>query len=398
MRQPFSTDYWHARVVARSDENDELDLERDMHVALKKEIPSMCSVTFERACNLQCRHCIYPYERSSEQASRQANLPELVHRAVEQLPGDEPRLLHEGRILRPWHVDVLAEAARRRPSLRIGLLDNGTYLRSIERFVRHGLKLDWVDISIDGPESVHNLQRGNAHAFRDALQGLRQAREIVASNGRVTSLFTLTELNYGSLLETADFLFGHGLIDQLHVTTLSPARAELIDLERFDLREFWSQARHAFRKYEHNARGDQRMFFRLYRHQELLKLAHVIGHREVARAFEQGVEFAPGEVYLTLQDVPIVFAPLSLWPGETFLIDADGTYRTAYSISRTLAELRLGRTKDGEDTRGFSVETLSGDFDLPSLYRRCVDQWWKFRGRRYLKEEAEVLRRLRTQA
>lgn len=392
MRTPFSTDFWYERVCRG---REEAWLEERMLDALKREVPSMCSVTFERACNLQCLHCIYPAERSSEHLSHEAGLSGLVSRAVEQLPGDEPRLLHEGRIIRPWHVEAMAEAARRRPDLRLGLLDNGTYLRSLKAFDEQRLRLDWLDISLDGPEEVHNRQRASLTAFRDALVGLERAREILKPSGRLTSLYTVTEFNHASIEATADILFGRSLVDQWHVTTLSPARREIASLERMDLREFWVQAQRAFHTYGHNANGEQRVFFRFYRHQELLKLAEAVGYGEVAEAFEHGVRFAPGEIHLTLQDVPIVFSPLSLWPGETFLIDADGTFRTAYSISKRLTDLRRGHTRDGEDVRGFSVERLRSDFDLVELHHKCVEQWWKFRGHSYLEEEADIFRRLR---
>jgi MoaA/NifB/PqqE/SkfB family radical SAM enzyme len=396
MRQPFSTDYWYERVISSTEDCDS-DLERDMLSALKLEVPQMCSVTFERACNLQCRHCIYPPEASSRRLSDEANLPELVLRAIEQLAGDAPRLLHEGRIVRPWHVDVMAEASRRRPSLKIGLLDNGTYLQVLEKMEREPFRLDWIDISIDGPEQAHNAQRANIGAYQVAIEGLRHARKVVKLGGRVTSLFTLTELNHAAVLEATKLLFEGELIDQLHITTLSPARVELAALERFDLHEFWQQLRESLRRFGRGPDGQTRIFLRLYRHQELLKLADVVGSKKLIRVLERDIRFAPGEVHFDLEGVPVIFSPLSLWPGETFLIDADGTYRTAYSISRKLSDLRRGRTDDGEDLRGFSVERLRSGFDLVDLYRRCVDQWWRFRGRRYLKEEISVMRQLRSQ-
>lgn len=393
MRTPFSTDYWHARVVEGREHE---GLEDAMLAALKREPPSMCSVTFERACNLQCLHCIYPPEASSRRFSTEAGLPELVREAVRQLPSDSPRLLHEGRIIRPWHVDVLADAASMRTDLRVGLLDNGTYLRCLDRFSRRGFALDWLDISLDGPEEVHNQQRASRIAYRDAMAGLARAREVVKPDGRVTSLFTVTELNHAELVRTAHLLFGDEVVDEWHITTLSPARRDIAALECHDLSEVWTQARRAFRQYGQASNSKQRIFFRLYRHQDLLKLARVVGPGAVLEALERPTGFTPGEVYLTLEDVPIVFSPLSLWPGETFLIDADGAYRTAYSISRTLVELRHGRSDDGEDLRGFTVERLRPGFDLMALHERCVDQWWRFRGRRYLKEEIDVLRALRS--
>lgn len=369
-----------------------------MLCALKREVPEMCSVTMERACNLQCGHCLYRPEKSSESLSQVAHLPELILRAVDQLPGEAPRLLHEGRIIRPWHVEVLAEARKQRSELRIGLIDNGTYVRVMDEFRRQDFVLDWLDLSLDGPEAVHNAQRGSATAYRDAMVGFERAREATkprSEGGRVTALFTLTALNHLSFEAAAEILFpmdAKPLIDQLHLTTMSPTRAELAPLELQDFHAFWVQAKRVFARFGHDADGRQCVFFRFYRHQELQKLAEVVGKAKMRRAFTEEILFAPGEIYFTVDSVPCVFAPLSLWPGEEFLIDADGRYGTAYSISHTLANLRRGKSDEGEDLRGFTVEQLTPDFDLKSLYRRCVDQWWRFRGRRYLKEECDILR------
>lgn len=395
-RTPCSTDYWHARMFCRS--SDERELEEQMLSALKREVPEMCSVTMERACNLQCGHCLYRPEKSSEALSKAARLPKLILRAVDQLPGEAPRLLHEGRIIRPWHVEVLTEARQRRPELRIGLIDNGTYVHVLDEFRRQNFVLDWLDLSLDGPEAIHNAQRGSATAYRDAMIGFRRAREVTkpqSEGGRVTSLFTLTTVNHLGFEAAAEILFpsrSEPLVDQLHLTTMSPTRAELVPLELQDFYEFWAQAKRVFARFGHDANGRQRVFFRFYRHQELQKLARVVGKKGMRHAFTEEILFAPGEVYFTVDGVPCVFAPLSLWPGEEFLIDADSHYGTAYSISHTLASLRRGKSDEGEDLRGFTVEQLMSDFDLKSLYHRCVDQWWRFRGQRYLKEERDILR------
>lgn len=397
MKQPpCSTDYWFARVLS-SHSGEISGLEQEMLSTLKKEIPEMCSVTMERTCNLQCRHCLYRPEKSSEAISRRARLPEIILRAVKQLPGKSPRLLHEGRIIRPWHIEILSEAKRRRPELRIGLIDNGTFTRNLNEFKKHNLVLDWLDLSLDGPEPIHNAQRASATAYRDVINGLSHARAVTreqTDGGRVTALFTLTKLNHMSLKKTASVLFPSAkkpLVDQLHITTMAPTRAELVPLELQDFQEFWTQAREVYTRHGYSVQGNQRIFFRFYHHHELLKLAKVVGGNTIRRALTQNVRFAPGEIYFTLDNVPCIFFPLSLWPGEEFLIDADGSYRTAYSISHTLADLRRGKSSSNEDLRGFTVEQLTPDFDLRTLYRRCVEQWWQFRGRRYLSEEASVL-------
>lgn len=381
-RAPYSTDFWYAMMTGQT------DLEPEIIQALRTEVPEMCSVTFERSCNLQCVHCIYPPSASMDTCSRRI-LPALVKRAVEQLPGKNPRLLHEGRILRSWHVSVMAEAKRARPGLKVGLIDNGSFVGRLDTFREEGLKLDWLDISVDGDEQTHNTQRASK-AYIQAIQGLKRAREITV--GRVTSLFTLTALNHDRLEAAADALFSNGLIDELHVSTVTPAKPQLIPLEQMDLSYFWRQAQKVYERYSQP--GKQRVFFRLYRHQEIAKLARVTSNHEMHKAMRNAL-LAPGEVHFNLRDVPFIYAPLSIWPGETFLIDADGAYRTAHSIGEKISDLQRGQDDAGRDLRGYTIENLKPGFDLQKAYQRCVDQWWNFMGRQFLKEEIAIFKQLK---
>ncbi|MDD5438058.1 MAG: radical SAM protein [Patescibacteria group bacterium] len=389
-RALFSTDYWYALATRRKTGHTQTELVRLMLQALRKEIPEMCSVTFERGCNLQCAHCIYPPSKSTEACSRRV-LPELVKSAVKQLPSNNPLLLHEGRVIHPWHISVMAEAKRIRPDLKVGLIDNGSYTQHLDAFRQENLTLDWLDISVDGDEEAHNKQRRSPKAYKQAMRGLEVAREV--TNGRVTSLFTITKLNHDRLEAAADALFGRGLIDELHVSTITPAKPHLEALEQPNLSAFWKQTQTIYRRYGQTD-GKQRIFFRLYRHQELAKLAAVTSRREMKEAFK-GASVAPGEVHFTLRDIPFIYAPLSIWPGETFLIDADGAYRTAHSIGEKLSDLQRGYYGNGRDLRGFTVEQLKPYFDLRKAYRKCVDQWWQFAGSRFLEEELQIFKQFK---
>ncbi len=381
----ISTDYWFARVV--SGRND-VCTDEMLH-ALRSEAPEMVSVTFERACNLQCAHCIYPASPSSERDSRMVELPELVLQAVRQLKSETPRLLHEGRILRPWHVRAMKDAQLARPDLKVGLIDNGTYLKSEREFEERGLVLDWLDISVDGPEQVHNTQRRNKDAFRVAMCGIEQGRKF---SSRVNSLFTTTSLNHNHLLETADLLLGRNLVDELHIATVSPARPEIGAIEQMDLHTWWQQAQVVAQRYKYNEKGDQQVFFRLFRHHELYKLASVVGRKKLLSSIEESAGLAPGEIHFELEGVPIIYAPLSLWPQETFLIDADGRYGMAYSIGHSLVDLRKGRNNQGDDLTEFTVAKLQHGFDMNTLYHRCVGQWWNFKGQQFFGEEEALFR------
>lgn len=389
MESFIAQDFWYHMVAGG-----QADCVEHMLHHLRSELPTMCSVTFERACNLRCLHCIYKSEPSSAATSREAGLSNLVLNITSQLPGGAPKLLHEGRILSPWHLEVMRAAKEQRPELRLGLIDNGNFVRHIGRF--GNLRLNWIDISLDGMRKVHNRQRDSSQAWGMALVGLERAPEIASG---VNVSYTLTNINFGDVYETADFVLGQGLADGIDFATMSPARTELqpYEITAEQMAAAWVATRNATEKYP------GRVFFRLYRHADLEKLAHVVGLKKLWSVFIGEIENANnylvgvevGKISFVIDGVLVTYAPLSTWPPETFLVDADGRYGTAYSIGYTIEELRAGQSLVGEDLLGFTVAQLTPQSDFSQLYKKCVDQWWEFKGKQYFQEEVGVFKRIR---
>jgi len=148
--------------------------------SLKQEIPNLISSIWERACNLQCQHCIYQFEKTSQEHSKNSQFADVLAHMVKQMPKitDAPRfsqpfLLHEGRILRKWHIGALVKLRNLRKDLQIGLIDNGSYVNLIPEFKKHNLLLDWLDISLDGVRGSHNQQRDPIHkkSFDQTIKG-----------------------------------------------------------------------------------------------------------------------------------------------------------------------------------------------------------------------------------
>ena len=102
--------------------------------------------------------------------------------------------VHNGRVLREWHLDIFKNIKEKRPDMEIGLIDNGTYTRYLDKFKEKNIKLNWVDISVDGTKEFHNLQRNSLVSFDSMMNGLKHAREIIVSpenGGKVTSFLLL---------------------------------------------------------------------------------------------------------------------------------------------------------------------------------------------------------------
>lgn len=136
-------------------------------------------------CNLRCAHCYQTGERQAEMG-----LSGIREAAVEvsdmleswseayglslspsfNVTGGEP-------LLRPDLFDILA--ALRQQAFEVCLLSNGTLIRN-EEAQRLADLVDGVQISIEGPEGVHDALRGSG-TFRKAVKGVDAllARDVV---------------------------------------------------------------------------------------------------------------------------------------------------------------------------------------------------------------------------
>lgn len=427
-----SSDYWYSRVIENIAEKSPEELEKKMVEALKAELPMMCSVVMERACFYECNHCIFKKEESSQEESNKIGLDNIINNIVDQMPNQEtsprdtdekPMFVHNGRILREWHLDIFKNIKERRPDVEIGLIDNGAYTNYLDKFKEKNIKLNWIDISVDGIKEFHNLQRNSLVAFDRMMNGLRHAREVIIPSeegGKVTSLFTLTNLNYQdkNIEKTVEMLFSDGspLIDELHISTMSPFREELAQFEisphyrEGDVEEFkeaWEQIKNIFDKYGYDKNDKQRIFLKIYRHEDVEKLAYAVGAekfmdavslkrgKDVESKKEPLVGVDIGHVEFVVDGVPVTFFPFSTWPQETFFIDADGACRTAFSSAFTLKELKSGRDTGGNNLMGYTVDYLNKNSDFIKTYQKEVDQWMEFKGRDFLREEVEMFERIK---
>ena len=426
-----SGDYWYSRVVENVAKKTPEELEKGIIEALKAEVPMLCSATMERACNFSCKHCLYPKEKSSQEESKKVGLDKIIYNILDQMPTKEtsprniagevrsesPSFLHAGRILREWHLDIFKNIKERRPDIRIGLIDNGTYTIFLDKFKEKNIKLDWLDISVDGVKEFHNLQRDSDSAFDITMSGLRHAREITVppeEGGKVTSLFTLSNLNYKdkNIEKTADMLLSgeNPLADEFNITTMSATRENLKafvispDFREGNVVEFkeaWEQIKNVFNKYGQDKSVKQRVYFRIYRHEDVEKLAYAVGPKKFMEAVKNResendyVGVNVGKMTFNIDGVPVDYFPMSIWPPEEFNIDADGANRTAYGITYTLKELQGGKGEDSNDTMGYTVDYLNKNSDFIKTYQKEVDQWLEFKGKDFLREEIEMFDRIK---
>lgn len=412
--EPISTDYWYDFMIgyARGESCEEGN-GAGIHGALVEEKPSVLSCVMERTCNLRCRHCLYQTETSSVSISKQNNLSAIVENIAKQLPSEQdgprfchPALIHEGRIVRPWHIDMFARIRERIPNCRIGMIDNGTYTSHVKHFQEQDVKLDWLDVSLDGMKEAHNSQRDPEfkRAWDNAIHGLTNARKVTTprdEGGKVSSLMTLSSINCEDISKVADFIFsanpheqGLPLADEFHIVPMVPYRWENreIDLSIEQFADAWEQILDVWHTY--NTAERQKFFVKSYNINDLNKLGAVVGYGTLWNSLtdtssDQHVEVDVGSLTFTIDGVRVSFFPTSIWPQESFLIDADGANRIA-----SCQQYRLDQLHTDPALKRYTVAQLSPHENFEAAYNRELAHWWEFFGRKQLEKEAGIFRDL----
>ncbi|MDP2669279.1 MAG: hypothetical protein Q8P07_05630 [bacterium] len=409
--QLSSIDAWYAACINKQNSSiSAAELCGDMITSLQTELPATLEATFERACNLQCEHCVYGPERSSRLISEKCKFPEILLNLVLQLPTKKdfpffrrPVLIHGGRILRKWHLEILKLIRELRSDIEISLIDNGTYVNYLDEFVRLGFRFNWIDLSLDGLREAHNRQRDPQGKFRSELSpwdvvmnGFKYAREAIVpfkEGGTISALMTLTRLNFGDVEELAHLVFGENLADEMHYCPMSPERPVNfpIELTEEDLVLVWRALTRVFRLY-----GSKRVFFKLFQLDDFKKLERVVGSRALWKALNSKSikTFVEGDVIFEIEGVVISFFPVSIWPHEAFLVDADGVNRAAHAQKFTLDELR----RENGNPAIYNISALTPNENYLDAYQRTVNHWWKHFGAAHFMNELEYFAELQKRA
>ncbi len=200
--RPQPIERWLRALSSSGDEAADL-----IRAAYRENLPTQCELIFTGACDFACQHCIYPptFARFNSGMTKD-QWGHVLEDIVENL--GIRTFVYGGRSLSAEGLDVLSNLRRQCPDVQIGLIDNGISLASLrERLVE--IAPDWIDISLDGQEREHDLQRRRVGSFRAGLEGaLWVARNGIAP--KVNVLTCLTTINRHSVIEMIRRLNGEG--------------------------------------------------------------------------------------------------------------------------------------------------------------------------------------------
>jgi radical SAM protein with 4Fe4S-binding SPASM domain len=145
-------------------------------------------------CNLKCRHC---YIEATESAKENEMTTEEGKAFIDDLSEMKiPVLMFSGGepLVRPDLFELAAYAVEK--GLRIVLSTNGTLIDDFTAQMIKAAGFQYVGVSIDGCEAIHDEFRGEKGAFAAAISGIRAAK---AAGNRTGVRFTLNSLNQQDL-------------------------------------------------------------------------------------------------------------------------------------------------------------------------------------------------------
>lgn len=365
-----SIDQWFAYVSSQGEAD-------EVFQAVAMELPPLSSLILDRTCQFQCQHCIFQKEASSRSLP---NIDAVLH-VLKQLP--RVRVVHEGRQLTRKQLPLLEAIGR--AGYPIGIIESGTFVSLIDNILQSDLRFDWMDLSVDGPKEIHNTQRDNLRSWDTAIEGIRQARKIIKPQGKLTSLMTVTSLNYAHVSTTGEEVFAKN-VDEWHLTTMSLRQG----IE--GLRADGKQLETALSQMLEVSKSRKKMFLRVYNLEDIRLLISIFGKETFSKLMENA-KVTQNALVLDI-GFPLFFYPVSLAPGETIVIDVDNWWRLPYCIKYTLDELSKGRDVYGQDISVYNITEITKQTNVADVYKQAVSRWREYRGEKQLATERALFQKL----
>lgn len=183
---------WQAALVSGSDR-----ALAELRAAYQENWPTQGELIFTGTCEFACQHCIYaPSFAKQNRGLSTAEWEQVLGNIAHGLRINT--FVYGGRAVTEAGLEVLTSLRRQLPNAHIGLIDNGISLKGVrERIADVGA--DWIDISLDGQEAEHDLQRGRKGSYRAGLEG---ALWLVENHlaPKVNVLSCLTTINRHSII------------------------------------------------------------------------------------------------------------------------------------------------------------------------------------------------------
>lgn len=164
---------------------------------------SMAVLEIVGTCNLRCKHCYDYFEKSHEVDTKTWSniIYDLIDKGCQEITysGGEP-------LLRPDEIFTLSTIAKN-AGVRTVLTTNGILVKRVDKVLFNNF--DMIQVSIDGPEEVHDSIRGTG-TFKQSVDGI-QYLKTHAKNTDLHMMMTLSNLNVDRLGEVRQLSLDMGV-------------------------------------------------------------------------------------------------------------------------------------------------------------------------------------------
>jgi len=191
----------------------ESDLSQDeMEFGLKRfyrfSTPDIAGMIFNGYCSHKCQHCIYHPNYSEYFCDLSTKQWEFILRKLyEDL---SIRLfIDNGRSITKKNLEVIKFIKKELPQSLIGLIANGPDLSPyIDELA--AMEIDWIDVSVDGMEDEHDLQRNQVGSFKKTFNTILKLYQNKISP-KLSILTCMTTINKFSIVELIKFYNDKGI-------------------------------------------------------------------------------------------------------------------------------------------------------------------------------------------
>ncbi len=172
-----------------------------------ENLPTMAEMIFTGFCPHTCLHCIYPRDYDRDNAALPIDTwKTIVNKLYDQLT--IKTYINIGRILDDNGLELLSYLRSHFEDIEVGLIDDGiSILPHIETL--KDIELDWIDISVDGLEREHDLQRNCKGRFRETEKTLLNLKEKRIAT-KINILITATKINILTIPDVIKFFSEKG--------------------------------------------------------------------------------------------------------------------------------------------------------------------------------------------
>ena len=170
--------------------------------------PVQGEIIFTGACAYTCSHCIYPPDFAAANRSLEPEVWAGLFRSMHRELGVNT-FVYGGRSVSSPGIETLKALRRIVPGAHVGLIDNAVSFVPFRKELVD-LRLDWIDISVDGDERSHDLQRGKQGGYQETIAGLDWLVQNRAAP-KINILTCLTALNIESVVPMIKSLSSQGL-------------------------------------------------------------------------------------------------------------------------------------------------------------------------------------------